>query len=154
VERRISVIRHRGHWLVIFVACLLGEAAASGETVVLVTGESCPLTSMSTLELRKAYLGVAVSVEGRRLRPIMMRGDEKLEQIFYQSVVAMSKKSYERRRLSLTLKYGTPRLAEIDDVADVPEALRGTGCAITFLWGSDAESMQGVKTIKLLWQDS
>ena len=148
------MIRCRGHWLVIFVACMLGEASASGDTVVLVTSESCPLTSISTLELRKAYQGVAVAVEGQRLRPILMRGDDKLEQIFYQSVVAMSKKSYERRRLSLTLKYGTPRLAEIDDVAVVPEALRGKGCAITYLWGRDAESMQGVKTIKLLWQDS
>ena len=148
------MIRCRGHWLVIFVACLLGVALASGDTVVLVTSESCPLTSISTLELRKAYLGVAVAVEGQRLRPILMRGDDKLEQIFYQSVVAMSKKSYERRRLSLTLKYGTPRLAEVDAVADVPDALRGKGCAITYLWGRDAESMQGVKTIKLLWQDS
>jgi len=148
------VIRCRGHWLVIFVACLLGEAAASGDTVVLVTGESCPLTSISTLELRKAYLGVAVAVEGQRLRPIMMRGDEKLEQIFYQSVVAMSKKSYERRRLSLALKYGTPRLAEFDEVSAVSQALQSDECAITYLWSRDAETIPGIKTIKLLWQDT
>ncbi len=146
--------RRRGNWLIICVACLLGEAAASDETVVLVTGEACPLTSISTLDLRKAYLGVAVRVEGQRLRPILMRGDERLEQVFYQSVVAMSKKSYERRRLSLTLKYGTPRLAEIDDTALVSEALGSEECAITYLWGRDAESAQGVKTIKLLWQDT
>ncbi len=146
--------RRRGHWLVIFAACLLGVAAASGETVVLVTGETCPLTNIGTLELRKAYLGIAVELEGRQLRPILMRGDEKLEQIFYQSVVAMSKKSYERRRLSLALKYGTPRLAEIDEVEAAAEALRGEDCAITYLWGRDAESMQGVKTIRLLWQDT
>jgi hypothetical protein len=122
--------------------------------VVLVTGESCPLTNLSTLDLRKAYLGVAVNVDGRQLRPILMRGDERLEQIFYQSVVAMSKKSYERRRLSLALKYGTPRLAEFDDIAAVSEALRSEECAITYLWGRDAESLQGVKTIRLLWQDT
>jgi hypothetical protein len=148
------VIRRHGHWLAICVACLLGTAEASGETVVLVTGEACPLTEISMLDLRKAYLGVAVHVEGQQLRPMLMRGDEKLEQIFYQSVVAMSKKSYERRRLSLTLKYGTPRLAEIDDIATVSDALRSRECAVTYLWGRDAESVEGAKTIKLLWQDT
>ena len=122
--------------------------------MVLVTGEVCPLTTISTLDLRKAYLGVLVTIDGRRLRPILMRGDEKLEKIFYQSVVAMSKKSYERRRLSLALKYGTPRLAEYSDVAAVSEALKGDECAITYLWGRDAETLQDVKTIKLLWQDT
>jgi len=66
----------------------------------------------------------------------------------------MSKKSYERRRMSLTLKYGTPRLAVFDDVDAVSEALTSEECAITYMWGSDAESLQGVKTIKLLWQDT
>ena len=126
----------------------------SGESVVLVTAETCPLESISTLDLRKAYLGVTVTIDGRQLRPVLMRGDEKLEQIFYQSVVAMSKKSYERRRLSLALKYGTPRLAEFDDVEAVSEVLRSGGCTITFIWGRDAESLEGIKIIKLLWQDS
>ena len=146
--------RRVGHWFIALIVCLIAGAARSDESVVLVTGETCPLKNITTLDLRKAYLGVAVAVDGRRVRPVLMRGDDKLEQIFYQSVVAMSKKSYERRRLSLALKYGTPRLAEFDNVASVSEALRSDGCTITFLWGRDAESLQGVKTIKLLWQDT
>lgn len=146
--------RRVGQWLIVSIACLIAGAAKSGASVVLVTAETCPLDSISTLDLRKAYLGVTVTVDGHRVRPILMRGDEKLEQIFYQSVVAMSKKSYERRRLSLALKYGTPRLAEFDEVATVSEVLRNDGCTITFIWGHDAEALQGIKTIKLLWQDT
>ena len=148
------MIRRRGQCLLVCIAWLLAATGTPAETVVLVTGKTCPLDNLSTLDLRKAYLGVAVKVDGRQLRPILMRGDERLEQIFYQSVVAMSKKSYERRRLSLALKYGTPRLAEFDDIAAVSEALRSEECAITYLWGRDAESLQGVKTIRLLWQDT
>jgi hypothetical protein len=154
VERRIPVTRRVGHWLIVAIACLVAGAAKSGESVVLVTADSCPVESISTLDLRKAYLGVAVEVDGHRVRPILMRGDEKLEQIFYQSVVAMSKKSYERRRLSLALKYGTPRLAEFGDVAAVSGALQSEACAITYLWRRDAETIPGIKTIKLLWQDT
>jgi len=45
-------------------------------------------------------------------------------------------------------------LAVFDDVDAVSDALTSEECAITYMWGSDAESLQGVKTIKLLWQDT
>ena len=154
MERRISVTRRFGHWLIVCIACLVAGAARSGESVVLVTADSCPLQSISTLDIRKAYLGVVVRVDGHQVRPILMRGDDRLEQVFYQSVVAMSKKSYERRRLSLALKYGTPRLAEFEDVSAVSLALQSDECAITYLWKRDAETIPGIKTIKLLWQDT
>lgn len=146
--------RWRRYRLCLGAAWFLTGAAASADTVVLVTGDQCPVDDISTLDVRKAYLGVTVKADGRRLRPILMRGDEKLEDIFYQSVVAMSKKSYERRRLSLALKYGTPRLEEFDDLSSVSQALRGEECAITYMWGQDAENLPGIKTIRLLWQDT
>lgn len=146
--------RWRRYPLLVGAAWLLAGAAASADSVVLVTGEQCPVDDISALEVRKAYLGVTVKVDGRRLRPILMRGDDKLEDIFYQSVVAMSKKSYERRRLSLALKYGTPRLDEFDDLLAVSQALRSEECAITYMWGHDAEELPGIKTIRLLWQDT
>jgi hypothetical protein len=136
------------------VAWLLAGAAASADSVVLVTGEGCPVDNISALDVRKAYLGVTVRADGSRLTPILMRGDAKLEGIFYQSVVAMSKKSYERRRLSLALKYGTPRLDEFHELSDVSVALQNEACAITYMWERDAESLPGVKTIRLLWQDT
>lgn len=146
--------RWRRYRLFVGAAWFLTGAAASADSVVLVTGDQCPVDDMSTLEVRKAYLGVTVKVDGRRLRPILMHGDDKLEDIFYQSVVAMSKKSYERRRLSLALKYGTPRLDEFDDLSEVSQALRSEECAITYMWGHDAEALPGIKTIRLLWQDT
>jgi hypothetical protein len=148
-------VRHqRRYWLLVGAAWLLASAAASADSVVLVTGEDCPVDDISALDVRKAYLGVTVRADGRRLTPLLMRGDEKLEGIFYQSVVAMSKKSFERRRLSLAVKYGTPRLDEFEELSAVAEALQGRECAITYMWGHDAETLPGVKTIRLLWQDT
>lgn len=146
--------RWRRYRLLVGAAWLLSGAAASADSVVLVTGDQCPVEDISALDVRKAYLGVTVKADGRRLRPILMRGDDRLEDIFYQSVVAMSKKSYERRRLSLALKYGTPRLDEFDDLSAVSQALRSEECAITYMWEHDAEDIPGIKTIRLLWQDT
>ncbi len=154
MECRLSVMRWRRYRLLIGAAWLLAGVAASADSVLLVTGDRCPVDDISALDVRKAYLGVTVKANGQRLKPILMRGDDKLEDIFYQSVVAMSKKSYERRRLSLALKYGTPRLDEFDDLAAVSQALRSEECAITFMWRRDAEILPGIKTIRLLWQDT
>ena len=148
------MIRWRQYRLLVGAAWLLSGAAASADSVVLVTGEQCPLDDISALDVRKAYLGVTVRADGRQLSPILMHGDDKLEDIFYQSVVAMSKKSYERRRLSLALKYGTPRLDEFDDLSAASKALRSEDCAITYMWERDAERIPGIKTIRLLWQDT
>jgi hypothetical protein len=148
------VTRRRRYRLLVGAALLLAGAAAFADSVVLVTGDQCPVEDISTLDVRKAYLGVTVNADGHRLRPILMRGDAKLEDIFYQSVVAMSKKSYERRRLSLALKYGTPRLEEFDELAAVSQAMQSEECVITYMWGHDAENLSGIKTIRLLWQDT
>ena len=140
--------------MLVGAAWLLAGTAVFADSVVLVTGDQCPVEDISALDVRKAYLGVSVKADGRRLRPILMRGDDRLEDIFYQSVVAMSKKSYERRRLSLALKYGTPRLEEFDDVSAASRALRSEECAITYMWEHDAKGLPGIKTIRLLWQDT
>jgi len=137
--------------LVVF-GCLLPQLADAERMVVLITGESCPVHELSTLDIRKAYLSVAVSVDGHVIRPFRLAGDELLSQIFYQSIVSMSQKSYERRALSMAVKYGTPRPAVFDDVESAVDAVRRLQCGVLYLWKEDADSLDSVRIIKLLWQ--
>jgi len=136
----------------VVIGCLLPQLADAERRVVLITGESCPVQEISTLDIRKAYLSVVVSVDGNTIRPFRLSGDEMLSQIFYQSIVAMSKKSYERRSLSMTLKFGTPRPAVFEDVDSAADAVRRLRCSVLYLWKEDADSLEGVRIIKLLWQ--
>lgn len=141
------------HILLLTAAFVLLPCNARAERqVVLVTGDSCPVREVSSLDVRKAYLGVTVSVDGSRLRPIRLIGDEMLSSIFYQSVVHMSRKSYERRALSLALKYGTPRLEMVDSVDDAAQAVRGRECGVVYMWKDDVDRLSGIKTVRLLWQ--
>jgi len=138
----------------IYLACLCLAPAPclADRSVVLVTGDSCSIADISMLDVRKAYLGITVSVGSAHIRPYRITNDDMLDQIFYQSVVAMSKKSYDRRLLSLALKFGTPRPAELDNLDEVAAAFRRSECGIVYLWQTDAERLAGVKTIKLLWK--
>lgn len=141
------------HIVLLTAAIVLLPCDARAErTVVLVTGNSCPVREVSSLDVRKAYLGVTVSVDGRRLRPIRLVGDEMLNSIFYQSVVNMSRRSYERRALSLALKYGTPRLETVESADDAAQAVRDRECGVVYMWKDDVDRLSGIKTVRLLWQ--
>jgi hypothetical protein len=152
MERRISMIRRAALNLLALLACVLADSASAERSVVLVTSESCPMQTMGMLDIRKAFLGIVVSYEGHSIQAFRQNNDDMLSRIFYQSVVAMSEKSYERRLLSMLLKYGTPRPREFDDVHALADALRLTYCGIAYMWAEDAESSTGVKSIRLLWQ--
>jgi len=153
VERRIPV-RNRGAQWVLLVAMMSSMAASWAEdAVVLVTVSDGPITDISSLDIRKAYLGISVTIAGSTVRPLRQQDDDRLNLIFLQSVVAMSQKSYERRLLSMMLKYGTPRPSEVDNLEDLIERLVRNPNAIGYMWRSDAESDSRIKTIKVLWQE-
>jgi hypothetical protein len=134
-------------WLVLWNGTALAE-----RSVVLVTNDHCSISKLSNLEIRKAYLGVTVSVGGQAIRPLRLAGDPELDQVFFQTIVAMSEKSYERRALSLALKFGTPRPTAHESVEQALATLERTPCGVLFLWAEDARRSNNTKTIRVLWQ--
>lgn len=150
MERRISMRL----WAALTVSLfLLAPGLASAERgLVLVTGNSCPAGEISMLEVRKAYLGIGVDVQGIRIQALRMMRDDRIDEIFFQYVVAMSRRSYERRILSLTLKYGTPRPREFSTAAAMAEEIEGRPCSIGYMWRADARTLSNIKVIRLLWQ--
>ncbi len=120
--------------------------------VVLVTDRNCPLTQLSSLDLRKIYFGFRVEQDNRVLRGIINRGDDQLEQIFLQSIVAMSKKSYMRRSLWLRLNYGNPKLLEFYLPLEFTEQAKKRSCSLTYMWLEDVPHTGDLKVLDLLWQ--
>ena len=127
-------------------------AAWADDTMVLVTSSESPITDISSLDIRKAYLGISVRIAGSTVRPILQQDDDRLNLIFLQSVIAMSQKSYDRRLLSMMLKFGTPRPGKADSREALIETLQGNPYAIGYMWKSDAASDARVRTVKVLWQ--
>lgn len=152
MERRIPMSRWWLGHLAVVVLGLFGEPALAGRSVVLVTGENCPLEFLSMMDIRKAYLSLPVTRQGHVIRPYRLRGNSELNDIFLQTVVAMSKRSYERRLVSLALKYGQPRPAELADTASLVRMLRLVDCGIGYIWQVDLDAYEGLKILRPLWQ--
>jgi len=147
VKLRLAII-------VASVLAILPSAHAADRAVVLVTSHDCAMDTIIALDIRKAYLGIVVSYEGHVIRPFRLSNDEQLNQIFFQYVVAMSKKTYERRLLRLLVQHGQPRPREFDVVADLVAAVTENPCSIAYMWQSDAEAWTSIKAIKNLWQEN
>ena len=141
---------------IVFVCSLvlLQQAKAADDAVLLVTNGDCPMETISALDVRKAYLGIRVHHEGHAIDAFRLKNDNKLNQIFFQSVVAMSERTYERRRLLLLLKYGQPRPREFGSVSSLVTALKEVTCSIAYLWQRDVDTRDGVKGIRVLWQEN
>jgi hypothetical protein len=135
------------------VFALTAGMAVAEEAVVLVVGSDATMEEISLLDIRKAYLGISVSLAGGTVRPLRRTDDERLNQIFMQSVIAMSERSYERRLLSLMLKFGTPRPEEIDDRDQLKRRLVERPHSITYMWKSEAESDARLKVLRVLWKE-
>lgn len=154
MERCLSMRQFSAKLLVFIALALMGGASSAEQTVVLVTSKDSPIEALTALEIRKAYFGISVTIGGRSINAIRLRGDKRLNQIFLQSVIAMSDKSYERRLLSMALKYGRPRPREASNVAELVASISTNSPSIGYMWKSDADQDARVKIIRVLWQES
>jgi hypothetical protein len=148
------VIRLISIYCFLATSLMFVRPACAERTVVLVVSSDSPIVELSVLDIRKAYLGLPVTLGDGRVRAIRMNGDEQLTQIFFQSIIAMSSKSYRRRLLSLTLKFGTPRPMAVNGQIALLNTIALLPYGITYMWMSDAEADTRVRIIKVLWQES
>jgi hypothetical protein len=137
--------------LVAFAA--MPQVSWAERAVVLVTHKDNLIEEISTLEIRKAYLGISVTIDGQTVRAYRLANDDELNQIFMQSVMAMSERSYERRLLSFVLKFGRPRPIEVGSPSELSDSIDANRNSIGYMWKQDAEADSRLQIIKVLWQE-
>ena len=138
----------------LLVICWLSATTAwADRAVVLVVSTDSPIEMLSALDVRKAYLGVAIRHAGQEIRALRLSNDSELNEIFLQSLVAMSEKSYTYRLISNALKYGRPRPPEFRDLEALLNALTTNPHSIAYVWKSDADSIPDLRILRVLWQD-
>jgi hypothetical protein len=154
MECRLSMRLRSIFVLIASVLATSQHANAADSVVLLVTSIECQMTTISSLDVRKAYLGVRVVYENSPIRAIRLTSDDRLNQIFLQAVVAMSEETYERRLVSQLLKFGRPRPPEFDSIEDLVVALSDTPCSVAYMWNTDFDTQTGLKALKTIWEQN
>lgn len=128
--------------------------SSRSQQIVLVTLGDCCAAPLSSLQLRKLFLGIPVSVDGCQLQPLRNRIDVRLDELFVQAVMSMAPRTYERQLISGLFREGRPRPAEFTSEQLLLEAVFEIPCSVTYMWKQQAEKISNVTIVQVLWKGS
>jgi hypothetical protein len=139
------------------IALLIGAAAISSvsadETLVLIVSADSKVEQLDSLEVRKLFLGMTVTHNGNRLRPLLHEADSRLKDVFLQNIVSMTDMTYDRRLLRLALQGGRPLPAVYTNTAELINAVAADPTAVSFAWAKDVQRDRRIKVLRVLWHD-
>jgi len=97
-------------WVALIWLALCGAAPAEEpNSLILVTDKASGITSLTSSEIRRLFLGLPVRKNDRPLVPLINQSDPLLYQVFLQKVVFMSSQTYERHLLESVIQLGGQR---------------------------------------------
>jgi hypothetical protein len=154
MERGRSVNKIAATWL---LAALISVAvtmpASADETLVLIVGAASKVDQLDSLEVRKLFLGMTVTHNGDRLRPLLNEAEPRLKDVFLQNIVSMTDMTYDRRLLRLALQGGRALPAIYADTVTLIDAVATDPTAVSFAWAKDVQQDKRIRVLRVLWHD-
>ena len=131
-------------------ALVRAQSPAPDLNLVLVAGGHSNAKSMTPAEVRKLYLGVPVTIEGKELLPLVNNTNLQVKEIFLQKVLFMSAQVYERQLLSKQFRNGA-RTIEHVDLQALLATLQNDPNAVSFMTPTTARANKNIKILGDLW---
>ena len=127
--------------------------AFADETVVLIVSAESKVEQLDSLEVRKLFLGMTVTHNGDRLRPLLNESDPRLKDVFLQNIVSMTDMTYDRRILLLALQGGRSLPAVYTNSATLINSVAADPTAVSFAWAKDVQHDKRIRILRVLWHD-
>lgn len=128
-----------------------GNDNAARKEIVLVSQDSSCASRLSSIELRKLFLGLRTSKDNHVLKPLRNTTGPDIDNLFIQAVMAMSPGTYERRLISGAFQAGLTRPAEYSGIDDLRTALQDIPCSVSYMWANQAQHFPELNIIQILW---
>jgi hypothetical protein len=127
--------------------------ALAGEQLVLIVSASSKIEQLDSLEVRKLFLGLTVTHNGNRLRPVLNEADDRVKEIFLQNIVSMSDITYDRRLLRLSLIQGQTQPTAYKNIALLINSVAADPSAVSYAWAKDVAHETRIRILRVLWYD-
>jgi len=138
----------------VLLALVVAVMPAFGdEELVLIVSADSKILQLDSLEVRKLFLGLTVTHDGHRLRPVLNEANARINDIFLQNVVSMSDITYDRRLLRLALQQGRTQPTAFKDTSLLIQAVGADPNAVSYAWAKDVAHDSRVRIVRVLWQD-
>jgi hypothetical protein len=152
VERGNSVNRIAAT-AVLLTLLAAGRPASADEKLVLIVSADSNITQLDSLQVRKLFLGLTVTQNGNRLRPVLNETDARVKEIFLQNIVSMSDITYDRSLLRLTLIQGQRRPTAYGDIALLLKTVAADPSVVSYAWSKDVARDPRLRILRVLWHD-
>ncbi|MCR4346661.1 MAG: hypothetical protein NUV55_05605 [Sulfuricaulis sp.] len=126
--------------------------ATEGRKLVLVASHQSDAAALSPEEVRKLYLGVAVTKDGKTFLPLCNHTNTVVYEVFMQKVMYMSGPAYERAMMTRVVRTMSSRPPEYSAEKELFRALATNPNAVTYMWADKAEAA-GLKVVAELWRE-
>ena len=127
--------------------------AFAEEQLVLIVSSDSKVEQLDSLEVRKLFLGLTVTHDGNRLRPILNEADARVKEVFLQNIVALSDTTYDRRLLQLALQQGRTQPTVYKQTTELLRAVAADPSAVSYAWSKDVAHDPHIKILRILWHD-
>jgi hypothetical protein len=152
VERSNSVSRIAAAAVLLTLLAAWTPALADEQLVLIVSTDS-KIAQLDSLEVRKLFLGLTVTQNGNRLRPVLNETDARVKEVFLQNIVSMSDITYDRSLLRLTLIQGQRQPTAYKDIALLLKAVAADPSAVSYAWSKDVAHEPRIRILRVLWYD-
>jgi len=130
------------------------NAAYANEALVLVASQESPIHELTSLEIRKLYLGFNVRDRSeRQIVALTNKSDTRVMTVFLQNVMAMTQRAYNRRLLTLAVQSGRARPRSVASLDQLHELLLSDRMMVTCMWKADVDEFSGLKVLRVLWTE-
>jgi hypothetical protein len=134
---------------ILLAACALLVALmahAEEQRIAIVAGAGSGIKSISAKEVRRAYLGATIVLEGVEIKPLRNLTDKLAGEVFLQKVMFMSAEAFEQQLLARAFRGGS-NLKTYDNLTDLLAALNNDNTAITFMLYETAIKTPGIRIV-------
>jgi hypothetical protein len=121
-------------------------AHAEEQRIAIVASTRSGIKAISAKEVRRAYLGASIVLNGIEIKPLLNQTDKLVGEVFLQKVLFMSAEAYERQLLSRTFR-GASRPKPYENLTDLLAALKGDDATITFMLYETAINTPDIRII-------
>jgi hypothetical protein len=121
-------------------------ALADEQRIVIVASSDSSFTAISAKDVRRAFLGASVVLNGIEVKPLLNQSNQLAAEVFLQKVLYMSADAYERQLLARTFQGGI-RPKAYDNFNDLIGALHDNRATITFMLHETAVKTRGIRII-------
>jgi len=143
------------HAIAILLMLLLGTptlaANENNRHLVLVTDSTTGITTLTTSEIHKLFLGLPIEKGGHSLEAAINHSDPFLYEIFLQKIVYMSSISYDRHLLSNVIQLGGRRPQIFNNTRSLLNALKQRPGTVSVLWENDVKTRSDLTIIGEIW---